>query len=483
MANPGDVEILVHITAPSRAADDARYRALASAYLDFQPTKHVNFFDQPAEPRDAEVAEALPSQANRSKGPGGTQPSASLGEYLPSLTSPQASFRSVLDNADSPLHAGRGRIHAPHSQGIASQSGLSQASWKSPPSVVQDSIPENNAVTSSILTTPTRVLEHYLQNFTSPSSLASQGTSQQRGVSQRRGRRGQRSSLSQSLTSQTGEVGDLPTIPCTPGTAPPQGTSTGLGPNTSSEFQPSQGSRNTRDGRRTNPEDEEEVIDDSLVMNQPDTPLVSRADSEPPSKRPRRGGLKDPQVLLRAMSDVGPRGTTSTSQSPFPILPIPDRDNKSLDIRAPEPPVGCAPLTPEDLVTPELRNLASDLNLVKRFKPEVTTRDLRPFERGYWRVDWADWTPELRTDMWNFLANHIGTGASGWGVSCSRDEEFTWLRVYCWGAIAGHIYLLVYLASERKISYAGVTWVDGEGADVISMGKRRGVWQRTRSTG
>jgi hypothetical protein len=33
----GDVEILIHKTAPSRGPDDARYRALAQAYLDFKP--------------------------------------------------------------------------------------------------------------------------------------------------------------------------------------------------------------------------------------------------------------------------------------------------------------------------------------------------------------------------------------------------------------------------------------------------------------
>ena len=32
-----EVEILVYATAPSRGQDDARYRSLAQAYLDFQP--------------------------------------------------------------------------------------------------------------------------------------------------------------------------------------------------------------------------------------------------------------------------------------------------------------------------------------------------------------------------------------------------------------------------------------------------------------
>ena len=40
MSRP-ETEILVHIAAPARAADDTNYRALAAAYLDFEPTSQT----------------------------------------------------------------------------------------------------------------------------------------------------------------------------------------------------------------------------------------------------------------------------------------------------------------------------------------------------------------------------------------------------------------------------------------------------------
>ena len=45
----GDVEIWVHTTAPSRGQDDARYRALAQAYLDFEPAEIRRLDDESAE--------------------------------------------------------------------------------------------------------------------------------------------------------------------------------------------------------------------------------------------------------------------------------------------------------------------------------------------------------------------------------------------------------------------------------------------------
>jgi hypothetical protein len=486
MAHPGDVEILIHIAAPSRASDDVRYRALASAYLDFQPTRHIQLPDQPAESAaDETPALANTSQRTRSQLPEreGTQLLASLGEYLPSLTSPQASFGSVLDNANSPLWAGRERVYAPHTQGVASQDGMSQSSWRTPPSVVQDSVPENDAA-ASMLTTPTRVMEHYLQNFHSPSP-APQAASQQRHVLQRKGQRkgrvSQKSGLSQSFSNLDSDTDYLLTIPCTPGTVPSQelGTEHNIAPGA----QPSQDSGNAKQGSSNEAaSSKEEVVGNSMEIHEEDIPAFVRADSEPPpSKRPWRDRLKDHHGLLRTTSDIGQQSSAVSSREPLISLSTNEYDDKRLDIQAPEPPVSCAQLSPDDLLTPELSNLASALDMTKRFKPETSARDLRPFERGYWRVNCADWTLELRTATWIFLANHVGTGASGWGVSCHRDDKFTTLRIYCWGAVVGHIYLLLYLASERRVLFTGATWVDGDGIDVIVMGKRARVWKRMQS--
>jgi len=42
-------------------------------------------------------------------------------------------------------------------------------------------------------------------------------------------------------------------------------------------------------------------------------------------------------------------------------------------------------------------------------------------------------------------------------------------RVYCWGNIVGHVYLLLYLASERRIKGLRASWNDAGGETIIVM--------------
>lgn len=96
----------------------------------------------------------------------------------------------------------------------------------------------------------------------------------------------------------------------------------------------------------------------------------------------------------------------------------------------------------------------------------------------------------------------MGSGRAGWGVWCLRmvsepeDEDGgggcgsgkggggdgdgdggengsevngLGLRIYCWGEVVGHIYLLLYLVSERKIKGTDAKWVDGGGEVVVVM--------------
>jgi hypothetical protein len=121
-------------------------------------------------------------------------------------------------------------------------------------------------------------------------------------------------------------------------------------------------------------------------------------------------------------------------------------------------------------VTKTLEKLARDVDINKRFVvPKRQTRELRPFERGYWMVNCSAWPEEVRHKAWGFLTNYVGNGVAGWGVWCRRDQEFNWIRLYCWGSIAGHMHLVLYLASQRQLNYTRSTWIDGEGEVVITM--------------
>jgi len=124
------------------------------------------------------------------------------------------------------------------------------------------------------------------------------------------------------------------------------------------------------------------------------------------------------------------------------------------------------------MITDVLASLARELDLEKRFQPESRTRDLRPLERGYWLVDCAGWDAGLKRSAWVFLADYLGKGAAGWGTSCRRDEGFSWIRLYCWGCVVGHMYLVLYLMSKRRVLYSGASWVGGDGKPVVVMGAR-----------
>jgi hypothetical protein len=50
-------------------------------------------------------------------------------------------------------------------------------------------------------------------------------------------------------------------------------------------------------------------------------------------------------------------------------------------------------------------------------------------------------------------------------------QRETW-RVYCWGSTVGHIFLLLLLASQRRVRGLGAQWIDGSGEVVIKMSDR-----------
>jgi hypothetical protein len=97
--------------------------------------------------------------------------------------------------------------------------------------------------------------------------------------------------------------------------------------------------------------------------------------------------------------------------------------------------------------------------------------------------------------FWAFLSDFIKEGRAGWGVWCileAEDEndstfpskeaeghsnstgsvkarQLVSLKVFTWGEIARHIYLLLFLASERQVRKLGAQWYDSRGKVVIQM--------------
>lgn len=202
-----------------------------------------------------------------------------------------------------------------------------------------------------------------------------------------------------------------------------------------------------------------------------------------------------------------------------------------LEIRPPPPPISTIPFTSH--ITPTLSMLMERLKPTRTYRPMYQTRSLDPLERGYWAVNINIWLqnqigqdtdlenrpgptsdpdpePELHANVdgpsetdqsrdwgimsfnrfWSFLSNFVGKDArAGWGVWCylehapSRESLPTatsekvvigrsvpvLLKVYAWGEIAMHTYLLLFLASERRVRKMGPQWRDSTDAVVIQM--------------
>ena len=267
-------------------------------------------------------------------------------------------------------------------------------------------------------------------------------------------------------------------------------------------------------------------VNDSL-----DTPVSVIPDSQPERtypelenpqylhSRPRSSSAKRRRVGSPASQD-GPIPPALTLRPELPKDPqsshLPNQQslhlslaNLPLEIHPPPSPVSRDPFTTH--ITPTLELLAKRLSISRIYKPTQQTRDLDTLERGYWfiRINILqapstnpsktqpqdkdkeketlpapnNWDISLFSRFWAFLSDFISKdGRAGWGVWCILEEtpidvpteqigisESLTLKVYTWSEIASHIYLLLFLASERKIRKMGAQWRDCSEEVVVQM--------------
>ncbi|KAJ5732296.1 hypothetical protein N7493_003777 [Penicillium malachiteum] len=105
----------------------------------------------------------------------------------------------------------------------------------------------------------------------------------------------------------------------------------------------------------------------------------------------------------------------------------------------------------------------------------------------------SNWTLTFFQRFWSFLEDFVGKdGRAGWGVWCVLEHASNTssptvpvpessasapldgsvqmqLKVYAWGEIAMHVYLLLFLASERQVRKMGLQWRDYDEKVVIQM--------------
>ncbi|RMY53162.1 hypothetical protein D0865_05405 [Hortaea werneckii] len=183
----------------------------------------------------------------------------------------------------------------------------------------------------------------------------------------------------------------------------------------------------------------------------------------------------EPQVETSAVAVtddaamISPMPETSTSPAAIHALP--------LAIYPPEPEAALAKFTTH--ITYHLNFLAESSFAKDSYKPVSIVREPGPLERGHWLLPSSGisvWPATLQLDFWNFLSQFISSGNGGWGLWCVREiyhgddqSSLGTVRVYCWGEVVKHVYLLLYTASQSKVRKMGLQWVDGDGKIVVQM--------------
>lgn len=506
----GGVEILVHTSAPSRGKDDAHYRALASAYLLFEPVKRLGLHDDNAdhqlsastalvdgqsrsllldstlEERRREVPKTviIPDEDNIydvSQPQGQTLPKSFMTpsnvDRAPSLESPQASFSSVLDNLNSPvLHRPVRSIKTPPPSAKRKTDHLvanDESSWETPPSVIPDSQSPYNRVIPEF-SSPTRVLELYLQHFDTSGSVSAAADA---------GRGSQAhdaSSINIFLDSSQ-----------RPASSPPQTTPPVPSIGTDESVQivqdtPYAGHQGKSNSPRSIKRKHLPSPNAATLLEDGRRHIVTRSDRyHVPPTEPEKRHAASP---ARPTPQTSPSHKRRKVEVPATVTkPTPHKTSKPIfppritpnEIHPPAPRTSSWGPKPPQIITPALHHLAGQLELPRRFRPKSQTRPLRDLERGYWAVSTASWPSAVREQAWAALGAYLGPGRAGWGVwgvRCSRGREGggegaeqTGLRVYCWGGVVGHVYLLLYLVSQRRVKGTGARWVDGGGEVVVRM--------------
>jgi hypothetical protein len=488
-----EVEILVHATAPSRGQDDARYRSLAQAYLDFEPASTHGLDNGPGNELEEDLDAQASSQLQGELGQSTLESRESEASYRPEdelatasiiessaslqnrdlrletsqgLDSPVLSFSSALDNADSPvwqnLHNGSQKVpHGPPSNQQTPQRSALE---------IADSQPENNKAIPAF-SSPTRILELYLQQVQS-SGERSSSYGIARNDPQACGSSPELPYATQKTQFRTSRrVEKEPSLT--------SGTPSSPSPQKHQRKNPQHISKRNSN-RITSTQDPamsekrkwvESSFDDSHTSSSAPTKLsIESSTVKTRITRSRKRQSTDGSVdEITRTKEVTSRRITMVTTSSAPSFEAKSSWAEKYEIRPPAPQTSTKDLTPDLLITPSLQQLAQKMPLTVLFRPKIQVRDLRPMERGHWIVKCRNWDPSVRKRCWECLGSFIGRGLGGWGVWCLRDKALDIIKVYCWGTIVGNIYLLLYMASESKIEVAGACWIGGDGDAIITM--------------
>lgn len=413
-------EILVHVSAPSRGVDDARYRKQLLGFLTFEAVAKPDAAIQSPTSQVVRDGESPPQVAN------------AVGEQQSDMC-----YRKTGQFAGNELHSSEGRGRVPacttpfQAAGVASK----LSAWKS------------LRTDWSANTTPISILPN--KPFTrSPYVHIEQTPTADR----------PRTAPTRSSSSQ-----GFPVLRRT------QSDSWEPPPSVVPDSQPSHQSLKRRGFSRNS-------ASPTSIQISPSTKRRRRQTSSSPSPKPASPVAND--LPHPTPSPLPPPLSTETA-SPERGLPRCEI-HPPREIRPPPPATSTTPFTTH--LTPSLQILLTELPLSKHFDPNfIFLRPLQPLERGHWFIPTtSSFPPLIQKDFWSFLKDFVGAGRAGWGVWVARDGDENRqgkggmdgsgaLRVYCWGECVGAIWLVLWVGSKRLIRKCDAQWVDARGKVVVKM--------------
>ncbi|KAJ5703147.1 hypothetical protein N7488_010695 [Penicillium malachiteum] len=442
------MEILVHVSAPSTIQDDARYRAQVAAILAFQTSQQEQVTHESTDTRDSPRQPAVVRPESVTVGVQDSDSPSPRSDHLPTrpLSGQALNFESIATRIGSSRLApsDRGRLTVP-----AQDQDDDSLETRSVVSVIPDSQPETICPPSESQVNPCRSNWKPDDSHSDPSS--------------------KRCRIESALPAAMFNSG----VSALPTTTP----------------------------------------DSSIPPNPIPVPLqgIDQAQSST-----NHNHAPNPSSSLISISQL---------QNPGHILPL-----LPLEIHPPLPAISTASFTTH--ITPTLSMFTARLKPDRTYKPLTQTRPLHDLERGYWfiplkiRADMkqspdpnqqkseestknpanseinlarpphdpdSNWTLSFFQRFWSFLEDFVGKdGRAGWGVWCVLEHASNTssptvpvpessasapldgsvqmqLKVYAWGEIAMHVYLLLFLASERQVRKMGLQWRDYDEKVVIQM--------------
>lgn len=92
-------------------------------------------------------------------------------------------------------------------------------------------------------------------------------------------------------------------------------------------------------------------------------------------------------------------------------------------------------------------------------------------ERGCWAIECTTWERKAQLEFWNSLKQHVLSGRLGWGTTLHRENgskrNLGLVKLYCWGEIVEHIWLVLWLSSRGAIINNGTKWLNADGVATI----------------